>query len=369
MKQTLRIEELLDLYIKGQLSDKELKDLFDKINKDKEPEHATAWFYKIWDEIQTDHLDRRSVESLRAVKSKLMLSDNVPDLVIPRKQDIRILSVKNFLRYAAVFILAFSAAWYIFGYKKANVVAIKPSVNEIYVPYGSKSHLTLNDGTKIWLNSGSHLRYSEYTNAPAREVYLEGEAFFDVSKKENSPFIVNTSSVRVKVLGTKFNVKSYPSEKTIETTLVTGKVEIEELNPLSHKVKTITLKPNQKATFIKSTNELNLHEKTAPTRYAPLKTSKSPEIIEKVNPVMYTSWKDQKLVFNNERLESLTVKLERWYNVNITLKDTILRDYRYTGKFEKENIEQALKALELATPLKYKIEKNNIEIFVSKRKK
>ncbi len=363
MKHFLRIDELLDLYIKGQLEGDELNHLFESINHDKDPEHVTAWFYRIWDESHADHPERKSEESFNLLREKLNLKAHDVDFanLSQNKKKIHTI-IKPLLKYAAVFLFALGAAWYFFGYNRSYIQTVKVSANEIYVPLGSKSHLILTDGTNIWLNSGSRMKYTEFTNTPAREVFLEGEAFFDVVKNARKPFIVNTSSVRVKVLGTKFNVKSYPTEKTIETTLVTGKVEIEELNPFHGHNKIIELHPNQKATYIKSSSEINVEKNLKKQQIQP-KQPQSGELIEKVNPVLYTSWKDQKLIFKNERLESLAVKLERWYNVKIVIKDQAINNYRYTGIFEKENIEQVMKALKLATPLNYTIDKNNISIY------
>ncbi|HER63287.1 MAG TPA: FecR family protein, partial [Desulfobacteraceae bacterium] len=194
--------------------------------------------------------------------------------------------------------------------------------------------------------------------------FLEGEAFFDVQKDKKRPFIVKTSDLRLEALGTSFNVKSYPAERITETVLVTGKLQIEEIRAAHSGSKPITLIPNQKATFYSESGKLELENRQQDTR-AESRISAVQQVIETVDPELYTSWKDEKLVFNNERLESLTVKMERWFNVDITLKDSLLNDYRYTGKFEKENIEQALKALKLATPLEYQIDKDKVTLYLA----
>ena len=357
------LEALLDLYLNHQLNREQQKELSDRINQDQDQEYATAWFYRLWDEIHLEKPDRKSREAFSELKSKLSLKDDRVRFGNYSIGSSRA-GTKTIIRHAAVFLLAFGAAWLVFHLKKAPLSPRSSAVNEITIPNGSKGYLTLKDGTQIWLNCGSRLSYNDFSDDPTREVFLEGEAFFDVTGDKKRPFIVNTSYLKLMVLGTRFNVKSYPSEKTTETILVSGKVQIEEVNSTTTGKQSIMLKPNQKATFYSTSGKLMLDEKAANVP-ANMKIPVHQKIIETVNPELYTSWKDEKLIFNNERLESLVIKLERWYNVNITLKDTLLKDFRYTGKFEKENIEQALKALKLATPLEYRIDKNNVTLFLS----
>lgn len=363
------IEELLDLYLTGQLTPSLREELYRRINQDKEQEFVTAWFYRIWDETHLEKPDKKSTEDYLKLKARLGLKDDNVFLekALFLNRNFYSSVYKQVLRYAAVFVLAFGLAWLFFGIRHTQNLSNEIKKNEIVVPNGSKSFLTLEDGSKIWLNSGSKLTYNDFTNTSSREVYLEGEAFFDVKGNRRMPFIVHTSHLNLRVLGTKFNVKSYPSDKITETILVSGKVEIEEAKGTSQKRQIVTLSPFQKATYSVETGKIAIHNKEQellkpqlPSRIA---------ITEKINPELYTSWKDEKFIFSNESLENLIVRLERWYDVDITLKDTVLKSYRYTGKFEKENIEQALQALKLATPFEYQIDKNKITIYASKGKR
>jgi ferric-dicitrate binding protein FerR (iron transport regulator) len=357
-------EELLDLFLANRLKSEQRKDILDRINRDEDQDPSSNWFYHLWDETRMKKHDKKSREAFSKLKSKLDLKED--NLRLDNYFFLRSysgnLTTKIQVRYAAVFLVTFGLAWLGFNLnERGSLFTHSSRVNEIAIPNGSKGYMTLEDGTQIWMNSGSRLKYSEFSTTPVREVYLEGEAFFDVTHDRNKPFIVNTSYLKIKVLGTRFNVKSYPSEKTTETTLVSGKVEIEEINNKTDNKKLITLEPNQKVIFYNATGMNAIDDKTSDVAMKP-KISEKLQIIEKVNPELYTSWKDEKLIFYNERFESLIIKLERWYNVRITLKDTSLKDYRYTGKFEKENIEQALKALKLTTPMEYFIDKDRIII-------
>jgi transmembrane sensor len=362
------IEELLDLYIHRQLSREQQQELSDRLNhsRDEDQENASGWLSRLWEKTAIEKPDSDSKEAFSRLRSKLSLKDD-------RRRFYHLSSdsgygIRTFFRYAAVFLLSFGLAWLVFKPEKAAILPRQEGVNVVAVPNGSKGFLTLEDGTRIWLNSGSRLSYADFSGAETREVFLEGEAFFDVTRDKKQPFVVNTFDLRLKVLGTRFNIKSYPSEKITETILISGKVQIEEINPASAAKKPILLEPNQKATFYSATGMLERYEKLREAKTGK-KIPVKQEVIETVNPEIYTSWKDEKLIFSNEKLESLVIKMERWYNVNITLKDTLLNHYRYTGQFEKENIEQALQALKLATPLEYRIDKNNITLYLSGKNK
>ncbi|MBN2273579.1 MAG: DUF4974 domain-containing protein [Bacteroidales bacterium] len=363
----LSLEELLDQYLNRQLNPEQRWELSERMNQDQDPEHATAWFYRLWDETRRGKADKRSEASFAQLREKLELKDDDLRFSQPMVYKTRAgyTGFKILIRYAAVFLLAFGLAWLIFNPGRIPASsAVASKINVLTVPNGSKGYLSLEDGTKIWLNCGSRISYNNFSNAPVREAFLEGEAFFDVQKDKKRPFIVKTSDLRLEALGTSFNVKSYPAERITETVLVTGKLQIEEIRAAHSGSKPITLIPNQKATFYSESGKLELENRQQDTR-AESRISAVQQVIETVDPELYTSWKDEKLVFNNERLESLTVKMERWFNVDITLKDSLLNDYRYTGKFEKENIEQALKALKLATPLEYQIDKDKVTLYLA----
>lgn len=237
---------------------------------------------------------------------------------------------------------------------------------EIHSTLGSRVSFNLPDGSRGWLNSGSTLKYS-MNFRDNRLVELEGEAYFDVVKSKVQPFYVKTSDIQIKVLGTRFNVKSYPDDKVVEATLISGLVEIETLSVDEKERRKLTLMPNQKATFRKSSGQLSTQKNQTPSLSS--QGVKEIGIYENIDPVPITSWKDSKLIFVNEPFESLLVKLERWYDVKITVRDSALMKLNYTGRFENETVEQAFNAIKVATPnIDYKMNKNKIEIFLKKEK-
>lgn len=212
--------------------------------------------------------------------------------------------------------------------------------NDIYIPYGQTFTITLSDGTKVWLNAGSRLKFPQNLNSTTqnRIVYLEGEAYFDVTKDAKRPFIVNAENLDIKVLGTQFNVSAYKSDSSIATTLVEGSVNVyENSNPDTE----VVLTPNYQASFSKENGTL---------------TS------QKVDTHIYTSWMENVLVIDNLSFEQILNKLERSYNVSIINKAEGLKNEVYKGEFENERLETILNTIASSTPFTYKIENNIITI-------
>jgi ferric-dicitrate binding protein FerR (iron transport regulator) len=246
--------------------------------------------------------------------------------------------------------------------------------NKLLVPKGQRSSLILHDGTKVWVNSESKLKIAEFEGRRKRIVYLEGEAYFTVAQNNNRPFVVRTTDLNIRVHGTEFNVKAYPEEETIQTTLVKGKVSIVKKNEeKSRKKEAIQLKPKERFTYYKKEQSVSQkvdsdiknkkEKKKIPEKREVLK--KMPEtavISEKVRTDLYTSWKNNRLVFRDESFGKVAKKMERWYNVNIHFENKELKDYRYWGSFDDETVGQALNALRKTTPFQYRLEKRNIYI-------
>ncbi len=283
----------------------------------------------------------------------------------------KIAGLKFFLRIAALVLISFGLSWTIFYTYYGNAIQTSDGMLELKVPRGSKSILKLADGTTIWLNSETTIRYPDKFSNKQRDVYIEGEAFFEVAKNKKWPFKVHTSDIDIIVLGTSFNVKSYPDEGTIETTLEEGSILIEK-KAKSGKKQYISLKPNQRVTLVKGNGKLALDKQihtNSKNKNIPKKTQTKTihrkekfYLDENTDTQLYVAWKNNQLVFKNERFESLAVKLERWYNVEIIIKNDKLKDYRFTGTFENETVEQAIAALQLTTKFDYKFEKNKIII-------
>jgi len=237
---------------------------------------------------------------------------------------------------------------------KSTLVPPSKNFSEVSSPVGSKTKLLLPDSTMVWLNAGSKLTYNEHFGATNRNAMLVGEAFFEV-KKSSMPFIIHANTVQIKVLGTAFNVKAYPDEKTTETSLLRGTVEI-TLDKRPGEL--YILKPNEKLVVA---NEPQVLKTSAPEKKQPIAVLGS---INHINDstIIETSWVDNELIFEDEAFTDIARKLERWYGITIELTDEIIANERMSGTFTTETIQEALKALQYSTKFHYSVKGNSITI-------
>ncbi|WP_223581151.1 FecR family protein [Sphingobacterium sp. GVS05A] len=212
----------------------------------------------------------------------------------------------------------------------------------VYTALGQKSQVILPDGSKAWLNAGTKMSYSHAFNQHDRKITLEGEAFFDVVKKENMPFTVQTSHLDVVVKGTAFDVSAYADDAKIEVSLLRGKVAIND-------------KKGQLIGEMKPNDWIQLDKRTG--RYTQ---------IRQLDAVQYSTWKSEELVFENESLESVLKKLERWYGVNITWRGAD-PDRHYTFKVKTESLREILELINVITPIEYTIAGKSVAIVSKKR--
>ena len=281
--------------------------------------------------------------------------------------------IREFLKIAAIFIAAFTLAWFVYRYQPGHSGKKQiPSYCQVITTKGQKARVILPDNTVVWLNAESRLEYPVSFNNHNRQVMLSGEAYFQVTKTaDRNPFLVKTSDLNIRVTGTRFNVKAYPEEDIVETTLIDGSVTL--LRKTGNTYQAIKLKPDQKATLIKKGANIRIDDVRADRPTLPLmsistrKTTVSKEkiiISPDVNIKSHTAWKNEELVFESESFEDIAYQLERWFDVHIVFKDASLKKYCYTGKFiHKESLEQILNVIQMTTPFQYKIDKNNVIIY------
>ena len=218
----------------------------------------------------------------------------------------------------------------------------KIALNEVIIPYGKKSKLILSDGTQVWLNAGSRFAFPQKFSGKKREVFLQGEAYFEVAKNENHPFVVSAGNMNVEVLGTKFDVCAYESDDFVETVLVEGSVNmIGKGRLLKEKV---LMAPNQKAVC-------NKKEGTIFVKDEPM-------------PELYTGWVDGWYQFVNEDIELVFKKLKRYYNVSFLYDDTVLaKAFPISGKLDlKGSLEEVMSVVSKVARIHYRIEGKNIII-------
>lgn len=242
--------------------------------------------------------------------------------------------------------------------------SVSAAQNTISTKRGSKSKVQLPDGTQVWLNADSRITYNENFQGSLREVQLSGEAYFDVVRDEERPFVIHTNVIDIKVLGTAFNVRSYADEKNTETSLVRGSVEVTLRN---HPEKKFTLKPNDKLIIN--------NEQAAP---APESVKKDPErttskqIVLTWGKINYpskadtvateTMWTRNKLAFDKESLEEIALKIERWYDVKVVIADEEMKKTEFSIIIEDESLQQVMEALRVAGKFHYSINKKEVTI-------
>ncbi len=356
MEKEKDIQNLLKKLSEGELTPHEAMQLNSILkNKDSEKEFNDM-LEDIW-----EHSDMENIPSDR-IWNKLQNEIPVKPTTETNKNGRRIALLVPYFKYAAVIVITIGITL-LFQHRSGKTSLPIASIDntketsEITVSYGSKSKITLPDGSVVHLNSGSTLRYPARFSSLSRNVYLDGEAFFDVKKDPEHPFFVKTDVVTIKVLGTKFNVKSYSDEKTIQTTLVSGAVEIySNKKGLSQEKRLLALKPNQQVIIVKGTESSTISSNLKKSIIALDTMVAKPQLEEAV------AWKDNKLVFRDETFHDLSKRMERWYDVKIEIKDEELLNAIFSGAFVKESVEQALDALKLATPFRYTMEKNYILI-------
>ncbi|HAQ20514.1 MAG TPA: hypothetical protein DCR40_14985 [Prolixibacteraceae bacterium] len=227
---------------------------------------------------------------------------------------------------------------------------ILPVYQEIKVAYGTQAKIELADGTTVFLNSGSKLRFPQtFDNQEQRKVILDGEGYFEVTKNKKLPFIVQISQLNIKVLGTTFNVDAYSDNPSVQIALVEGSVLLQD-NLEKQSKDLMDLVPNQVAT-------LKISDRTL---------SKS----DVADLYKYTAWVNGRIVFYGDPIQTVVKKLEKWYNVEIVISDIRLENYRFTGTFIDESLEQILNILSLTSPMTYNILPNQKQSdnSISKRK-
>ncbi|MGE6356223.1 FecR family protein [Flavobacterium sp. NPDC079362] len=360
--------EIIYKYLSNEASEQEVQILFEWIEASEENKKHFITLKKTW--------------ALTALSENLS-SDSVPVVLIRPKN-----KIIHYLKYAAVFIVLIGLSKLAFNLNektksakeivleladgrseyitkdnhtklvnaKGDLIAKKfPNqiiyfgkvqdqqlvYNTLKVPYGKRFKLTLSDGTVVSLNSGTTLRYPEQFGINGkRNVYLTGEAFFEVAKDKEHPFIVSANQVDVEVLGTKFNVSAYPENPTVNSTLVEGSIQMYEVE---NKQNVILLKPNQMATWQNNSKKITTKE---------------------VDPAFYSAWTKGELAFKDTPFSTIAKIIQRTYDVEIINENTVLARQNFTGtiKISESSVENILELLKRDTPFNYSIKGNTITI-------
>lgn len=319
-------EETIVRYLNGELSEEERKLFLEEVEKNAE--------------FQRLYIRDKNIWSLnKAVHASPVSSLEIPyehfERIRKHRQREKFRRLWNYCRNtAAMLALPLAVSLWFLLQEKPEMNYAAPVSQTISTPMGVKGEISLPDGTKVWLNCGSSLSYPVAFTGLKRKVLLQGEAFFDVKRDSLFPFEVELpKGAKIEVLGTSFNVSSYDNDPSIETTLVSGEVIFKKDG------NQIRMKPSDRLMFVKSRNK----------------------VVQKVvDTDLYTSWKENKLVFRNAPMEEVIRKMERWYGVKIEVLNKKIYTYSITATFHGENLTQVLDLLRISSPMSYRIEEERV---------
>jgi len=239
------------------------------------------------------------------------------------------------LYWAAIFILPVISAFSVYYYfTQKQQITNHPT--EIIARNGEKAEVVLPDGSTVWINSGSKIRYDDAFYRKQRSVFLEGEACFEVAKDKDRPFVVKTKTMDIQALGTTFNVRSYDDDEQAFAVLLEGKIKVNASGQEQ------ILTENQRATFNKNTHVLTT---------------------DNVRSVDFAQWRNGNLYFDNQTFEDIARTLSRIFNVNIRFASDTLRSMRFSGTLGMSGIQNALDILSLTSPMRYKMDGTTIELY------
>jgi len=361
-----RIWHLVSKKLAGEATAVELQELEDLLRQHPEMHYAIQHVHDLW-QLQP----KPTPESEDAFQKHLNKMEASGADVSPWRpslpQELEEPSPKKYFRRFVVPGLAFAAIITVIVVlfnrqpgKQDEAIASK-NLSEISTRNGSRTMINLPDGSIVWLNAGSRLVYDKNFNTELREVTLTGEAYFDVVKNASKPFIIHAGKMDIKVIGTLFNVRSYPGENITEASLIRGSIEVMIKDRPTEK---IILRPNEK---ISVANE----PKPAQTGNITRKEENNKPIVAishltyepKDSTIIETSWVENKLIFRDESFKELAVRLERWYGIHLKFDNEEVQQLRFTGTFRHENIQQALAALKITGGFNYSISDDNVRIW------
>ncbi len=305
---------IIKLFYSNKTTKAELNNLFYWFNSDKGYNELENELKEDWDNFELS--EELALDSKKIFK-------NIAKRTIRKKSSGRIRFIKNFWFYAAVLIFLVGINYYFFYFKSGFQHG---KINNYYATTviteeGQRSKVILPDSSVVWLNSSTTLSYYEDALNKERRVKLIGEAFFHVSRNENKPFFVQNNQIIVKVLGTEFDVEAYPENKKVNIALESGSILLQHEKNKSFNYKLI---PGEIANFDLSKNKLN---------------------VAKIDVKKFSSWKNGRLIFQNDPMKLVIEKLERWYNIDVVVKDDEVYNSIFTGTITNEGYEQIFRLI------------------------
>ncbi|HEX5669156.1 MAG TPA: FecR domain-containing protein [Chitinophagaceae bacterium] len=339
---------LVSKKLAGEASEADLRDLEEIVQQHPDWQNAIEQMEQLWK--QQPHFNMQEVEDaylthLCKLEEKKIFFDEAGDRLSGEQKSRKLW---RWLAAASVLLLLSLFLYSVYPTEDKRSSSPLTVSSEVSSKSQSKSRLQLPDGSTVWLNAGSKLIYSPDFGQKNREVELIGEAFFDVAKLPGIPFIISTTNVKIKVLGTAFNVKAYEGDKVTETSLVRGRIEVTLKN---RPEKTIVLSPFEKLVV---DNESQAKKVDTVNRNRSIYTVIPIVPRPTDSTIVETSWIQDELIFREERFEDLARMMEIRYKVSIIIRDPKLKALKFSGSWKDETIEKALEALQFTVPFTYK---------------
>lgn len=277
---------------------------------------------------KTDHYTEIASSSSESNEARLILANGEEIVLKDKLSDLQFNTTGNQIKIDKDSII---------NYKRKST---DNAMAQVIIPYGKRSSLLLSDGTKVWLNAGSKLTFPQKFSGKNRKVFLKGEAYFDVFKNKDIPFIVSSEGMNVTVHGTAFNFRNNDLESDLEVVLVEGLVTMKD-NNTKFSGKEIQLIPNQKAVYDKTTSKTSVE-------YG-------------VDVERYTSWKEGLLEFDRESILNVFKRLSRYYNVGFVTESSIELNKKISGKLDlKDSLEDVMKVISDVAPISFRIDQNKV---------
>lgn len=320
------MDEKITKYFLGNLGQQETSELFHQLQS---VESLRTDFVRLQNSIALAHLSPLSRNEEEGKRS-------YPGFLHQQQLKKRRRVIRFAFQYAAVALALIASTYFL----TRHFILKSNETNTLYVPAGQRAQLTLHDGTNVWLNAQSTLIYPARFSGRRREVSVVGEAYFDVAENRKKPFVVTTEQLTMEVLGTEFNVYSYPENGFTQTSLVEGSLRVTETGKNESPV---LLSPNQQITY--KDDRIRLENFTNPERLL---------------------WREGIYAFDNEQLIDIIEKLEIYYDITIQVEDPEIFYVRYTGKFrQRDGIDEILHILQKIQSFKIKWdrEKNLIILY------
>lgn len=319
-KTKIKVDNLIVSYFGGQASKHEIQWLEDWVSESDDNLTYFKQIRNLWE-----------ITGELPITTEKALINVIKQIDTPSKD----LTLWNFWqKIAAVLLipLLVSTIWISFG-RKSEICDSKPIYRKAFSTIGTYSRIELSDGSKVWLNAGSSLEYPDRFISSSRNVYLEGEAYFEVQSNTESPFFVHTHSVSIKATGTRFNVMAFKNSTTPAITLIEGKVAILKIAKNKKDSLITSLLPQQHLQYDISTGQVS---------------------IQYEDTYKYIAWKDGKLVFRNDKLVDVVKRIGNLYNVDIEIVGEKIKQYRYRATFENEPLSELLRLLKISSPIDYR---------------